>query len=165
MGTLRPVEYFAYGSNMDPEEMARTCPGYGFVSVAVLRGYTLTFDTRTSDWRGCGVADVEPDPGGEVWGVIYRVPPPDLPALDRKEGYRPGRPHSESAYVRRAETVWLPDGPGEGESRVELYVVAMPAPSAPHPSSAYMGLLLRGARHWGLPGSYIKKLERVPTLD
>jgi hypothetical protein len=50
------VLYFAYGSNMNWEQMKTRCPSARFVAVALLPDYKLAF-TRKSINRGCGVAD------------------------------------------------------------------------------------------------------------
>ena len=34
--------YFAYGSNMNREQMSRRCPGAEFGSLAVLKGWTIS---------------------------------------------------------------------------------------------------------------------------
>jgi gamma-glutamylcyclotransferase (GGCT)/AIG2-like uncharacterized protein YtfP len=150
---------------MDPVEMTTACPRHDYVGVAALRGYRLTFDTRESEGRGCGVADAIPLPGEEVWGVVYQVSADCLRALDRKEGYRESRSRARNAYVRLTEVVQLDDGADGRAVPAVLYVVANPAPAAPPPSAEYLALLLRGARHWQLPPEYIEKLERIRTLE
>jgi len=57
--------YFAYGSMMDLGEMRGRCTSAKFVAVAKLPDHSLQF-TRRSIKRGCGVADVVPEPGKDA---------------------------------------------------------------------------------------------------
>src|SRR5436853_668250 len=84
------VLYFAYGSNMDWAQMNKRCPSARFVGIAALTEHRVGF-TRRSVNRGCGVADVIPEAGRKVWGVVYEVSDLDLDRLDKSEGYQPGR--------------------------------------------------------------------------
>ena len=52
--------YFAYGSNINLEQMADRCPAAEVVGTAVLDGYELLFRGKRS---GYGVATIEPQPG------------------------------------------------------------------------------------------------------
>jgi cation transport regulator ChaC len=151
--------YFAYGSNMDWEQMRMRCPSSSFVTTATLPGHRLAF-TRRSKIRKCGVADVVPAPFGEVWGVVYRiVRRADIERLDRREGFRArGR---MNAYQRRTVHVHANGNPMRRMS-VDVYQARRHV-LAPPPSEDYMGHLLRGAHHWALPATYIAALERVPT--
>ena len=49
--------YFAYGSNINLEQMAVRCPAAQVVGPAVLDGYELLF---RGNRRGTGVATIEP---------------------------------------------------------------------------------------------------------
>ena len=64
--------YFAYGSNMNWQQMRERCPSARFVGVALLSEHKLAF-TRKSKKRGCGVADAVLEGGRKVWGVIYEI--------------------------------------------------------------------------------------------
>ena len=81
---------FAYGSNMNWDQMRERCPSSRFVGIAVLRDHKLAF-TRKSVNRGCGVADVVAEDGAQVWGVVYEIVDLDVGKLDASEGFRPGR--------------------------------------------------------------------------
>lgn len=148
--------YFAYGSNMDWQQMRGRCPSARFVGRAVLPDYRLAF-TRRSDARGCGVADAVLEKGRCVWGVVYEISDLDVGGLDTPEGYRPGR--EMNSYWRRGCVVLL-DGDEQQPLTVSTYF-AEREPDPPPPNQAYMDLLLSGARHWCLPDEYIKDLERI----
>lgn len=70
--------YFAYGSNMNLEQMAVRCPGASPVGSAILAGYRLTERQY---------ADIDRSPGSSVNGLLWRVTAADLVALDRYEGF------------------------------------------------------------------------------
>ena len=79
------VRCFAYGSNLDAEQMRRRCPGAREVGEALLSGWSLWFG-GPSRLRGGGVLSVRPG-SGEVRGVVYELPDEDLERLDRFEGH------------------------------------------------------------------------------
>lgn len=73
--------YFAYGSNMNLHHMRRIC-GWHFnmLGVGILNDYEFGPDTR-------GYANIRPQAGKKVYGVIYDVNQPCIDALDEFEGY------------------------------------------------------------------------------
>ena len=56
--------YFAYGSNLDKDQMAVRCTSARYIANACLKEYRLDF-TRFSKTRGCAVADVVEEDGSE----------------------------------------------------------------------------------------------------
>ncbi len=79
------VLYFAYGSNLDPEQMASRCPSARAAFPAQLADHRLDFTYFSTRWSG-GSADVVRHFGESVWGIVYELDPADLPRLDRFEG-------------------------------------------------------------------------------
>lgn len=150
------MSYFAYGSNMDWEQMSERCPTARFVGIAMLRDHRLAF-TRCSVTRKCGVADAVQETGRTIWGAVFEVSDADLMRLDAREGYRPSR--KQDAYWRR-ECVVLADGDVKHPLAAAIYF-ADPEPSPPRPNQEYKDLILAGARHWRLPAEYIAELERI----
>jgi len=146
--------YFAYGSNMDLEQLADRCPSAKFQHVAVARGYRLAF-TRFSQKRQCGVADLILDMGSEVWGAVFKIGAPDVTKLDRSEGAHLTPP----AYRRVPLEV---SRAADGES-VHAFTYEVVAKAAEHvkPNTVYLGLMVGGAVRWGLPQQYIEKLKKV----
>ena len=97
-----------------------------------------------------------PEPGSEVWGVVYEVSKSDSLALDRKEGVNVG------AYARRTVAVVTPTG--DPLNVMTYCVVDRLNPLAP--SQDYFDLILRGARNWSLPEDHIERLaEYVGELN
>ena len=148
--------YFAYGSNMNCQQMKERCPSARFVGIAVFPDHKLAF-TRESVSRGCGVADAVPAKGRNIWGVVYEIADSDVCKLDSSEGYRPGRPRN--SYWRRKILVFV-DGKEHQPLTVHAYF-AERQPNPPLPNAAYMELILSGARCWHLPEDYICELAQI----
>ncbi len=132
--------YFAYGSNINLEQMVYRCPDAQVVGPVALEGYELLF-------RGSGVATIGPKEGSTVHGLLWRLTPDCERSLDRYEGY----PH---LYGKQPVTVR--DAQGR-ELTVMAYVMSerYRAPAVP-PTSYYQGIL-EGYRQSGLPVEALKK--------
>ena len=81
--------YFAYGSNLDLDQMSARCPESRLISRAKLSGYRLGFTGHGRNWNGA-VATVLPAQSNHVFGLVWSLSDTDLDKLDRCEGY----PHS-----------------------------------------------------------------------
>ncbi|MEM1444527.1 MAG: gamma-glutamylcyclotransferase [Planctomycetota bacterium] len=160
--------YFAYGSNLDPVQTKRRCPGSDAVGMAFANGYSLSFPIHSDgDWKG-GVASIEPhhavpaeEPraaiGGGVWGVLYLVTDKDLKTLDGYEGV------PEGMYRRGEVQLKVPP---QKKSETAITYFAMRGFNAPQkPSRKYLNAIVRGAEHHGLPEAYLASLRSVPTND
>ncbi len=145
--------YFAYGSNLNPPQMAERCPGHAVVARAVLRDYRLVFPCASSRWVG-GVASVEPSAGDVVEGVLFELTAENEAALDRYEGV------AEGMYRKtRVEVV-----DNHGRSHEALTYIAKPQPPGRHdPSPRYMNAIIDGALAHGLSGDYLAALRAIPT--
>ena len=66
--------YFAYGANMERDAMRRRCPGAAARGIARLRGWRYVI--------AGGYGSVAPAPGCSVHGVLWRLTPRDLAALN-----------------------------------------------------------------------------------
>jgi cation transport regulator ChaC len=141
--------YFAYGSNLDPDTfLGRRRMRPLDARVAVLADWRLVFDLPVG--RGeRGVANLLPAPGESATGVAYRIADADARRLDRTEGV-------PKAY--RRERVRLASA--EGARFAAFTYVSPHRQPARKPSRRYLGLLLRGARHHGLPEVWIEHLRR-----
>ncbi|MFA9479235.1 gamma-glutamylcyclotransferase family protein [Phycisphaerales bacterium AB-hyl4] len=149
------MHYFAYGSNLDPVQMRRRCPGSSPLGRATLRQHRLVFPRTCESWAG-GVAGIEPHETSNVEGVIYHLTAADLAALDEYEGL------AEGDYVRRKVVVHQP-----AELSIEVWTYfANPAPAGPQrPSRHYLDAIVRGAEHYRLPESYIARLKAIRTVE
>jgi gamma-glutamylcyclotransferase (GGCT)/AIG2-like uncharacterized protein YtfP len=144
--------YFAYGSNMDEEQMRVRCRGAALAGKGVLDDHRLGFTIR-SRYRSAGAADIIPSPGDQVWGLVFHVGDEDLAALDRFEG----RPSRYDRHVVRISTT-------RGDLEAWVYSVVAPGPFVA-PSRSYLGIIRKAARRHGFPGAYVRMLEGVATVD
>ncbi len=144
--------YFAYGSNMEKEQMQRRCPNHKFVSVARLDHYTLAFTRYSDRWDG-GVADLLPERGKVVHGVLYEITLEDLKLLDQYTGY----PH---CYLRG--DVILETTSKEKLPAMTYFAVRQ---GVLKPSRRYLEQILKGARSYHLPKDYIHFLKSIETVD
>lgn len=153
--------YFAYGSNMDWEQMRARCPSARFAGIACLRNHKLAF-TRRSRKRACGVADVIPADGGEVWGAVFEVEDRDVGALDLSEGFVPGREPDRNCYLRVERHVYPPES---AEPWAVWTYVANRQENPPPPSADYLNLIVRAAEHWHLPAAHVNALSEVEVAE
>ena len=142
------MHYFAYGSNMNWEQIQRRCPSAQFVCVARLKNYRFAI-ARHSRLRNCGTANIFADTGSEVWGIVYDLSEQDLAILDGfEDGYR-----REKVFVLAA---------GDTQSSVEVLVyIAEREDNVPLPNPEYKRLIVAGARHWNIPEFYCSMLEKI----
>jgi hypothetical protein len=150
--------YFAYGSNLAPEEMELRARGHRVLCRAILHDHALRFHGFNKAWNGA-VATIEHSPGARVYGVVHQLSPEDFARLDHAEGcYAPGHPDN------RSDRVQLPVVLENGESFEVFTHILRPEPPG-RPSHAYRWAMLAGMRHHGLPASAIAALEAEPTAD
>lgn len=140
--------YFAYGSNMDPQQMARRCPGSRSLGKALLPGYRLTFTWDSVRWGG-GVGHVVADPASEVWGVLWDLTQEHLDALDVYEQVADG------VYIRGAVTV------RHDEREREALIYLATDVRDRKPSRRYLRALVRGALAHDFPPAYVEGLRVV----
>jgi len=146
------MEYFAYGSNMNREQMKERCPDSVLIGKAVLSNYKIAF-TIFSKKRNCGCADIIPSDGDEVWGLLYKISPEDLKKLDREEGH--------PKHYKRFQ-VFVTNEHGK-DYFVETYEVAAKEGEFLKPSKHYLGLMRETASRFNFPEAYQSLLSRVET--
>ena len=145
---MEDILYFAYGSNINLEQMAHRCSDAQIVGPVTLENYELQF-------RGSGFATVAPKEGSVVHGLLWKLTPESEQALDRYEGY-PRHYTKEQVPVRTAD--------GASVS-VMVYIMAEPMcrqPALPYPS--YYRAIQQGFEANGLP---VEALEEAwnRTID
>ncbi|HEX2069042.1 MAG TPA: gamma-glutamylcyclotransferase family protein [Actinomycetota bacterium] len=140
--------YFAYGANMDPRHMLERVPGASVIGPARLDGYRLEFNVYSSEWDG-GAANLEPDPDGRVWGVLWELPDDQLSGLDAYEGH--------PVFFRREEVTV--QGPVE-PAIAWTFRVAHQDRSYVRPTDSYVQLLRSAVRVQGLPPDALDIIER-----
>jgi gamma-glutamylcyclotransferase (GGCT)/AIG2-like uncharacterized protein YtfP len=140
--------YFAYGSNMDPFQMEKRCPGAIVIGPARLDDYRLTFVWDSPGWGG-GVGHVEEASGDHAWGVLWELTDDHLRALDEYEGIARG------VYVRETATVTHDGAP------VGAVIYYATDDRYKPPSARYINALIRGAKAFGIPDAYIDRLRSL----
>ena len=96
--------YFAYGSNMNTNQMALRCPDAQVIDTVRLENYRLVF---RSNGGGKGVATILPEQGSFVDGVLWRIFPKDEQSLDHYEGF-PVLYGKETVSVRTSDGKQIP---------------------------------------------------------
>jgi gamma-glutamylaminecyclotransferase len=136
---------FAFGSNLDPTQMASRCPTATGVTAAVLPNYRLAFGGWSNARRG-PVATVKRCDGRLVWGALYRI---NDRCLRRLDGYE-GCPHQYARVQMRVHDVYgLP---------VWAWVYVLQNPGADStPSANYAQAIYKGHEFWGLPTEAITR--------
>ena len=133
--------YFAYGANMERAAMRKRCPGATAYGIATLRGWRYVI----AQGYGC----VTRAPGRCVFGVLWRLTPRDLAALNAFESL-------DSGLYRR---VMLSVAVGGKPKRVLAYVGRQCGQRRPMPG--YQERLVAAARDWQMPPRYVAELRRL----
>lgn len=76
--------YLAYGSNLNIRQMGHRCPKARVIGSTTLPNYKLTF---RGNFRGAGVANIEPAYNESVPVGVWEIAPSDEWNLDSYEGY------------------------------------------------------------------------------
>ena len=130
--------YFAYGSNMNDEQMEFRCPDAEAVGTVCLEGYRLAF---RSNGTGRGVATILPDETGRVEGVLWKISADDERHLDLYEGY-PSLYGKETVEVKGRDGTLLP---------VMAYTMTERFRGNPaRPSTGYLHGILTGCAEHGI---------------
>jgi hypothetical protein len=134
--------YFAYGSNMNVEAMARRCPRSKALGLARLERHRLAVMRE-------GWLTAVRNPSSAVHGVLWDLALSDIAALDRHESL------SQGLYVKLTQAVIAERGP----KRAIVYFGANAGPGVLRP--AYIAEVLVAARSWPLPAEGVGALERL----
>ena len=140
--------YAAYGSNMDPRQMAERAPHSPMTGIGWLSGWRLAFGGEDLGWEG-SLATVVEDALEHVFAVLYDLTDSDERALDGWEGglglYRKLRV--------RVQTL-------DGDRGAWLY--ALDAYEGGLPSARYLGIMADAAEAAGAPDDYVADLRSRP---
>jgi gamma-glutamylcyclotransferase (GGCT)/AIG2-like uncharacterized protein YtfP len=136
--------YFAYGSNMSRGPMRARCPTAQETGRAILQDHRVVIMAN-------GYASVVPAAEQDVHGILWRIGPQDLAALDDYEDVAGG-------LYRHATLPVLVDG----ETVTALVYLGCEEREG-HPRPGYIALVVEAARECGLPEDYIERLARLAT--
>lgn len=133
------LPYFAYGSNMLPEQMLDRCAGAVPLGLASISDHAFLINQR-------GVATIVPSIDEVVFGVLWSVSVDHLAALDGFEGVAKGN------YVRERRVLNPPV-----ETDAWTYIACHEEPSRPR--EGYLERVLAGGEHFGLDPSYLDSIR------
>ena len=140
--------YFAYGSNLDLEQMAQRCPDAEIVGPVRLENYELRF-------RGSGFATVTPKKGSVVYGLVWKLTPNCEQSLDRYEGY----PHF---YYKTELELPL----AETRKKLTAFVYIMHEErKLGIPTSAYIRTCVDGYRQFGFDLKHLRKAMDISERE
>ncbi len=164
----KPTLYFAYGSNLSFEQMQRRIGSKPkVVGKAYLENHRLGFTLYSKlTWKG-GVADIVPEVGAKVWGVIYELIEEQLEKIDHYEGYKKGRDPKKNFYNRTKVEVVDEKGAkqpcltyqaevGDEKRRKYLYH---------RPSEQYYDVIRKGGVEHRLPQDFFDHLKTASVTE
>ena len=136
------LPYFAYGSNMNLDQMAVRCPGGRMLGLVRKRDWRYLINQR-------GYVTAQEDPDAETLGCLWELTEEHWAVLDRYEGVAGG-------FYRRVDCEVVPLDSGEPVSAI-AYRAANETPGTP--AENYANIVIDGARQIGLPKDYLEFLE------
>jgi hypothetical protein len=141
--------YAAYGSNMDPRQMALRAPHSPQRGTGWLIGWRLTFGGEDRGWEG-PLATLVEDALHQVFVALYDVTDADAVRMDRWEA-------ADLALFRkvRVRVATL-----EGDALAWCYV--LDDYEGGLPSARYLGLIADAAEAAGAPDDYVQELRSRP---
>jgi gamma-glutamylcyclotransferase (GGCT)/AIG2-like uncharacterized protein YtfP len=144
--------YAAYGSNMDPAQMAERCPHSPRAGTGWLDGWRLTFGGEDIGWEGA-LATVVEDRDARVFVVLYEVSESDEKALDQWDGATLGY------YSKLRVRVAMPD------EEVLAWLYVLNDYEGGLPSARYLGIMADAAEAAGAPEEYVTGLRTRPCAS
>jgi hypothetical protein len=141
--------YAAYGSNLDPAQMALRAPHSPPRGSGWLEGWRLTFGGEDRGFEGA-LATVVESVTDRVFVMLYDVPEGDAEALDQWEGSDLG------LYRKMRVRVATLDG------EVLAWTYVLDAFEGGLPSARYLGIMADAAESAGAPDDYVSGLRARP---
>jgi cation transport regulator ChaC len=155
---------FAYGSNMDREDLnswcekeGRTKIDFSNVSPAKLNGYKLSFNYFSSS-RGAGVANIMRSDKDCVYGILIELDEESINTLRKKEGF-------PNCYDEiNVEVIKFADTKVQGAKTYKVKT-ENETPGYQAPKKYYLNLIIRNAEKYGFPDEYIEFLNSLEAID
>lgn len=134
--------YFAYGSNLNWEQIKQRCPDCFPLTKATLKGWRLQF-RRT--------LDIEPDAPSKVEGVLFYISEQDLKNLDYYEGF---------PDIYKRVPVMLIDRSNNQLTKALVYTMTKKAKKARGsnpPLKEYLDRVLQGYKDFNMPYKQLRE--------
>ena len=145
--------YAAYGSNMDPAQMAERCPHSPQAGTGWLEGWRLTFGGADIGWEGA-LATVVEDDSSRVFVVLYELSESDERNLDRWDAA------ATLGFYRKLK---VRVATLDGDVLAWLYV--LDAYEGGLPSARYLGIMADAAEAAAAPADYVTWLRSRPCAS
>lgn len=138
-------KYFAYGANMDLENMSDRCLDAIVIGACTLKGYRFIINHY-------GVASIVHDHTSSVYGVLWEISQEDEDFLDLFEGVKGGWYGKESISISMMgdETI---------HENVLVYVASNN--TLGKPIEDYFQNIIRNAMEFGFPQAYVEYLQSL----
>ncbi len=146
--------YFAFGSNMDKQQMNGRNVEFTDMQKGVMRDWKLVFNKRKWKEDGVGFANIVPEYDSTVEGIIYKVNENTIQTLDESEGV-PKAYHKKTMLVENSNKefvnciVYIAN-----HSRTDNLI---------KPKKEYLDHLLEGKEF--LSENYFSELKNTKTID
>lgn len=149
------VPIFAYGSNMSTHQMIERNVNVLQVKIGRVKDHELVFRGKStrSEYEGGALADIDPKPDEEVWGVLCYTDG-RLKDLDRAEGVD----LDEAGCKKTPVNVETASGTQDALAYVRKVKDEV---GKPHPE--YLNRILDGAKEHNLPESYIERIKSLSS--
>ena len=138
--------YFAYGSNLNHEQMQRRCKNPQYIKKFFLRNYKLFFCAFGSSY---GVANIIPQLGSQVPGGVWEISQSDENELDTYEKF-PTK-YTKDFFILSGENVMF-------------YIIKKQYSFKP-PQKQYIDIINQGYKDCDLDIEYLKKRLRYFNID
>lgn len=132
------MEYFAYASNLDKQQMKQRCPDAKPKFQAVLPNYRLIFTGWSREWKS-GTASIKPVRGEKVAGGVYEISEKDLRRLDRYEDYPATYDHINVLVIN-----------DNGTASNAITYIKRHQSDETKPSPEYLAIIRRGYKDWAI---------------
>ena len=149
------MKYFAYGSNMNWDDLDKWCVKKGYdpidptsiTETGVVKGYRLVFN-HYSNSRGGGALNIVKSPADEVCGVLFTLGEEDFKKIKEKEGLA-YKPHP-------INVIWADDRvigakTFKAKDSRELFP----------PTDKYLEIVLAGAEHFNLGEKCLEQIKKA----
>ena len=138
--------YFAYGSNLNHEQMRERCKNSQYIKNVFLEGYQLFFCAIERDY---GVANIVKKLDSKVPGGVWKISTNDEKKLDYYEGF-------PIKYTKDFFTL--------NEDKVMFYIIKRQYSFKP-PQRWYVDIINQGYRDCNIDIKYLEKRLRHYNID
>lgn len=137
------IYYFAYGSNMDIDQMRERCAEeLDPICIGYAQGCNFIINSR-------GVATIIPDDAKSVYGILWAITHKQVEKIDKCEGVKYGTYTPEILEIETAEY---------GTLNCRTYIAANTTPGAP--KEGYLEKIISAAMDHHFPEDYIDELKK-----